>query len=449
MNNDSYDPSAAIISFLLTNKKSRKPILQQTCVEDFTSEYSVMYETLRNAIEDNSIDNHDFRSGFTIAHVSTLQKRGTGNYKQALKDFIDRSARRRIKSKLLIAQMLIDDSTVPIADIRNEIGEMKNISDDSRFYNKKLVTMNDILGETLDRMQKIQSGQIKHTPWGIQLLDQYAPAEAGDFNVIAARPGIGKSIIAHNCIMGAMQRTTVGYFCAEMRGDMIGMRCLSQNSGVGLKGMRQQGGLTHADMQSIMQSFDRIRSHGDKCFISTGENEKGDTVEDICRWIKRIYEYHGVENVFIDYLQRIKPTNSKLSRRDQVQHMCSELKNTAMNLGIVVTTLAQLNRTAAGERPAVHHLAECGYIEQEASIIILGDRLEAGEDAKSRKYKGKVGLQGTLIDLTSDHLQNTFILNIAKNRNNPKRIVYAHADMDTLSIGDEKVFSGGNFGSYQ
>jgi replicative DNA helicase len=79
------------------------------------------------------------------------------------------------------------------------------------------------------------------------------------------------------------------------------------------------------------------------------------------------------ELVIIDYLQLITPMDRRLPREEQVAAISRDLKLLANDTGIPIMILAQLNRDSVKEkrRPKVSDLRGSGAIEQDADTITL------------------------------------------------------------------------------
>ena len=80
----------------------------------------------------------------------------------------------------------------------------------------------------------------------------------------------------------------------------------------------------------------------------------------------------GLDAVFIDYLgiMRLPPAREK---RDSFGAMSSGLKQMAMEMGVGVVLLSQLNRetSKSGKPPSMHDLKESGDIENDSNEVIL------------------------------------------------------------------------------
>lgn len=81
--------------------------------------------------------------------------------------------------------------------------------------------------------------------------------------------------------------------------------------------------------------------------------------------------------VVCDYLQLFTPSgsNGRMSRREAVDCVARELKQTAVQTGVPIMALAQLNRASdasgEGRRPNLSDLREAGEIEQAADAVLF------------------------------------------------------------------------------
>jgi replicative DNA helicase len=123
-----------------------------------------------------------------------------------------------------------------------------------------------------------------------------------------------------------------------------------------------------------------------------------DQIRSACRVVKASM---GLGLVVVDYIQFIPGRNKRDSRREQLTEISSQLKAIALELDVPVLALAQLNREGAkNEEPQLHHIAECGGIEQDADQVWLlhRDKTQRNEAeliiAKSRNGRtGRVPLE--------------------------------------------------------
>ncbi len=437
MNDQDYNIEAVVIFNILNFKMYRKEIFEQCDEIDFTSKARPLFISLCKAYSDDIIDAKDFKTQFLNAHDNFLSMSKAKAWPQVKTDFFDRSIRRLGLQKTRILMMMFEEPDIPMKDIKSMANDLNEIVNDSRMIKRPIKTIKHILAQSIDHIEKILNDDFEFIKWGIDLLDEECQAEAQDLNIIAARPGIGKTIVAHNCIIGASDYHPVAYWCGEMSDPVIGMRLLSILTGILHQNIRKPKRLTALELKAI---YNAVKAAIDrKIYISTNT---GDTVEDIGAWMKQLVEYHGVKHVFIDYLQRIRPSNSKAFRRDQVLHMSNQLKNYAAELNITVTALAQLNRECVGIEPQISHLAECSHLEQDASTIVLLDRIKPGENMGKRDYKYRVPGSNRLENCNGQDLLDSMIFSVAKSRHGAERLIYANCDLETMKIGGRTKFTG-------
>ena len=117
--------------------------------------------------------------------------------------------------------------------------------------------------------------------------------------------------------------------------------------------------------QKLVQAADKY-SKASIWFDDVGREWGG-----IKRRIRRAVKNVGVQIAMIDYLQLIQIKGDFFSRENQVATISGEIKALALELGIPIVILAQLNRDAEGKIPCMRDLRESGAVEQDADQIWL------------------------------------------------------------------------------
>lgn len=138
---------------------------------------------------------------------------------------------------------------------------------------------------------------------------------------------------------------------------------------------------------------------------------EGSTVVDIENEIKNL---ENVDVVFIDYLQKIKPLDSKRSRYEQVTQISRDLKIIATKFNIPVVSVASINRSFVDrndKKPRLSDFRDSGNVEYDIDVALLLYRRAQFEDSP---YSGD--------DLTEEQKKANLKFNqiseviIAKNR---------------------------------
>ena len=131
--------------------------------------------------------------------------------------------------------------------------------------------------------------------------------------------------------------------------------------------------------------WDRIYGNGDilanaPLFI---DDTRRISMTDLRNKAKRMVREHGVEILFIDYLQLLTYNGKRFnSRQEEVSEISRSLKTLAQELNVPVVALSQLNRGVEartgleGKRPLLSDLRESGAIEQDADMVLFVHRPE-------------------------------------------------------------------------
>ncbi len=270
-----------------------------------------------------------------------------------------------------------------LATIQNQLSEMS----------KEKTTSSGLL-ETFIK------GQVEHTEaiingtivdntikTGFPDLDKnIAGFRPGNLDIVAGRPGSGKTAISLDFALNVIRRGhTAAYFTLEMTTIEISQRLICKIANVGLKSLIN--GLLTTD------ELERVREAANKPYIKnlfiSEENIMPSQIEQfIDSW--NLANESPMRVVFIDHLQLAGLHDGKsYERRDlQIARYTSQLKDIAKRKGVCIVLLSQLNRNLdarnKGERlPKLSDLRDSGSIEQDADVVLAVYRkgLETLEEA--------------------------------------------------------------------
>jgi replicative DNA helicase len=246
--------------------------------------------------------------------------------------------------------------------------------------------LSEIMEATLDEIEAIGSrgGQMIGVPTGFADMDSLTNGlHPGQLIVVAARPGVGKSILALNLARSASIHNdlTSVIFSLEMSRTEITMRLLSAEARVPLQHMRQ-GSMSDDDWARLARKMGEVS--GAPLFIDDSPNM---TLMEIRAKCRRLRQRHDLKLVLIDYLQLMTSGKRVESRQVEVSEFSRNLKLLAKELEVPVVAVAQLNRgpeQRTDKRPMLSDLRESGSIEQDADMVILLHREDAYERESSR-----------------------------------------------------------------
>jgi replicative DNA helicase len=160
----------------------------------------------------------------------------------------------------------------------------------------------------------------------------------------------------------------VVYISLELSEQLISMRLDAMVSGYSTK-----------DVMKNMDDVDlkvRMKGKGAGKF-RVKQMSSGVTTNDVRAFIRE-YEINSdlkVDVVLVDYLDLMMPINSKISANDQFikdKFVSEELRNLAMETGVILVTASQLNRGAVEEIEFDHHHIAGGISKIQTADNVIG-----------------------------------------------------------------------------
>lgn len=203
----------------------------------------------------------------------------------------------------------------------------------------------------------------------------------GQFILVAARPGVGKTTLAMDFARNVafnMERTVL-FFSLEMGRMELGNKILSAEARVELRRITR-GEVQQEDWMNIKEA--RTKMLQGKFIIDDNPQTTLSRIRSIIQ--RQMMKPEGLDMVIIDYLQlmSMEPSLMRLPRQEQVSVLSRGLKLTAKEFGISIIVLSQLNRKSeerTDKVPQVSDLRESGSLEQDADMVLLIYRPEVGD----------------------------------------------------------------------
>jgi len=254
-------------------------------------------------------------------------------------------------------------SYTSVVDLKNEIQNI--IADISIDDEKEIRSSKDIIYDIISDLDKNEKPKLINSH--CSYIDSYGGFEPGDFVIIAARPGCGKSSLMYNLILKDMYNNTrCGLFSLEASERKIYRIIGCLGAGVDTRHLRTNS-LTNQDKEKLSNTYERIY---DKEILTV--DRVNVSIETLRRKVKIMKDEKDIKKVYVDYFQLL--TGRGNTRYEQMSNISRELKKIAMDMDIVVVSLAQLNREVenrAEGRPRKSDLRDTGSLEQDADIIWL------------------------------------------------------------------------------
>lgn len=281
------------------------------------------------------------------------------------------------------------------------------------------VSTNDVLHRILSNIKERRDNpnEFPGIKTGFVDIDNfmYGGLSNSDLVIIAARPSMGKTSLALSMAFNmAKIGKHVAFFSLEMSSEQLLYKVISMDSGVPISDLRK-GTIDNFDLTKITKSMQTIRDLN--LYIDDA------SVLDIATLriqVRRMKRKHGLDCLFIDYLQLISCVAYKESRLQEVSAISRGLKAIAKELDIPVIALSQLSRAVEGrddKKPQLSDLRESGTIEQDSDIVMFLYRecyyMERNvppdtDNERFLKWQEKIS-----------NVKNVADVMIAKNRNGP------------------------------
>lgn len=311
-------------------------------------------------------------------------------------------------------------------DIANDTGSVEGME----VIREKLVSMQKFLQQPSGDIEELfSSEQIRQTieqmeaanknktfitglDTGYQYLNEFTSGfQAGEFILLAGRPGMGKSTLAVNmCNLISKKGKAVVWFNYESTGIEIRKKLFSINTKFEYQSIRS--GKLEKDQWAVINKVAGEMSERKLAVLDYG-NVTIEQLENIAYSITRRYE---IGLFVLDFLQ-LAPIGTKsilnAFENAQVQHVSRTLKRIAKETGVPVLAISQLNRKVEeryDKRPQLSDLRGSGSLEQDADVVMMCyrpcyyDGLDFDENGNSLEgqaeliiCKNKNGVTGSIL----------------------------------------------------
>jgi replicative DNA helicase len=194
--------------------------------------------------------------------------------------------------------------------------------------------------------------------------------QPGNFVIVAARPGMGKTSFALNMAVAAAREECgpIAFFSLEMSNNELIQRLICSEARISMNDMRR-GNIKPHQWEEISRAMGTLNE------LPIYLDDMGAlTISDVRSRCRRLKSTVGLAAIFIDYLQLVRPgiLTRNVNRNEELSEICRSLKVTAKDLGVPIIALAQLNRGVeirSEKRPMLADLRDSGSLEQESDVV--------------------------------------------------------------------------------
>jgi replicative DNA helicase len=187
----------------------------------------------------------------------------------------------------------------------------------------------------------------------------------GNMGLLGGTPGTGKtSLIVQSIVKNAHDGRRVGFITLEMTALQLTSRLLSRMTGVSGSDILRKRNITPQRRQLLLRAKQQLDTM--PFFMN---NEHDATLDRVLSLMRQMVRKHGVEVIYLDYVQRLSVPQAKGDMRIGMTMAADELARFASKHGVALMVASQLKRLQ-GREPALDDFRESGALEANAAFAM-------------------------------------------------------------------------------
>lgn len=213
----------------------------------------------------------------------------------------------------------------------------------------------------------------------------YGGFSRGELNIFAGGSGSGKSLVMMNIALNWVQQGLHGvYVTLELSQELTGLRTAAMLTNMSTKDIRRDKDTAALKIKMVGKKSGTYQVKA----LPAQSN-----INDIRAFLKEYQIQTGrkIDFIMIDYLDLLMPVSAKVSPNDlfvKDKYVSEELRNLAKELGILMVTASQLNRSAVDEIEFSH-----AHISGGISKINTADNVFGILTSRRMKEQGRYQIQ--------------------------------------------------------
>jgi len=331
---------------------------------DHTSKYSVMPDPIQIRAT-------------TGTEVDTIEGLDSGHYDWFLEEFESFTKRKELERAILKAADLLE---------KGDFNPVEKLVKDAVQISLQRDMGTDYFADPKERLNRYfnAGGQVS-TGWPQLDRVMYGGMSRGELNIFAGGSGSGKSLVMMNIALNWLQMGLSGvYITLELSEELTSLRTDAMLTNMSTKDIRRDMDTAELKVKMLAKKSGQYRVKG----LPAQSN-----VNDIRAYLKEVQIQTGIkiDFVMIDYLDLVMPVSVKVNPNDQFikdKYVSEELRNLAKELGILMVTASQLNRSAVEEIEFDH-----SHIAGGISKINTADYVFGIFTSRSMRERGKYQIQ--------------------------------------------------------
>ena len=337
-------------------------------VAEFMVEYSEKYSLLPDSTQIKAT---------TGQQIDTIEDFGDKHTEWFLAEFEAFTKRQELERAILKSADLLD---------KGDFGPVEKLIKDAVQISLQRDMGTDYFADPKARINKyFNAGGQQSTGWPQMDKLLYGGFSRGELNIFAGGSGSGKSLVMMNIALNWLNMGLSGvYISLELSEELTSLRTDAMLTMMSTRDIRKDIDGTELRVKMAAKKAGQYRVKG----LPAQSN-----VNDIRSYLKEVQIQTGikVDFVMIDYLDLVMPVSVKVNPNDQFikdKYVSEELRNLAKELGILMVTASQLNRSAVEEIEFDH-----SHIAGGISKINTADNVFGIFTSRSMRERGKYQIQ--------------------------------------------------------
>ena len=335
---------------------------------EFIKEHSDKYKTMPDRTQISAA------CGIALQEVPELND---GHYDWFMTEFESFTKRQELERAILKAADLLE---------KGEFDPVEKLIKDAVQISLTKDMGTDYFADPAARINKyFNSGGQVSTGWPQMDRLLYGGFSRGELNIFAGGSGSGKSLVMMNIALNWLQQGLSGvYISLELSEELTSLRTDAMLTSMSTKDIRKDIDSAELKVKMTGRTAGKYRVKA----LPAQSN-----INDIRSYIKEVQIQTGikVDFIMVDYLDLLMPVSAKVSPNDlfvKDKYVSEELRNLAKELGVLLVTASQLNRSAVEEIEFDH-----SHISGGISKINTADNVFGIFTSRAMKERGKYQIQ--------------------------------------------------------
>jgi KaiC/GvpD/RAD55 family RecA-like ATPase len=346
--------------------------------DNFDRSLRAVAEFIKTHTDDHkTLPTHEQIRATTGVELKPVPELNEGHYDWFMTEFEQFTKRQELERAILkAADMLEGGDFAPVEKLIKDAVQISLTKDMGTDYFAAP-------GERINRYFNA-GGQVS-TGWPQMDRLLYGGFSRGELNIFAGGSGSGKSLVMMNIALNWVQQGLSGvYITLELSEELTSLRTDAMLTSMSTKDIRKDIETTELKVKMVGKKSGKYRVKG----LPAQSN-----VNDIRSYLKEVQVQTGikVDFVMVDYLDLVMPVSIKVNPNDQFikdKYVSEELRNLAKELGILMVTASQLNRSAVEEVEFDH-----SHIAGGISKINTADNVFGIFTSRAMKERGRYQIQ--------------------------------------------------------